>query len=161
MTSSNPWDIPPHPINGDADENATYASIGRALSQWEIFELHLSWLFRSIINVKGWPIPAERAYGSIATSRGRISMLQEAAKAFAFGYKADGIQKDIKKLLDRATNYSARRNEIAHGIVREYKHAVYHDGHGNGFVLAPPVYSTSKNERNYSAPSPTNAGISP
>jgi hypothetical protein len=32
---SSPWNIPPLPQEGDEDEDATYAGVGRVISRWE------------------------------------------------------------------------------------------------------------------------------
>jgi len=44
----NPWDIPPFPTSGDMKEDTVYASVGRALSSWELFECRLSRIFSGL-----------------------------------------------------------------------------------------------------------------
>jgi hypothetical protein len=46
---ANPWDIPPPPQVGDASEDITFASVGRALTRWEEFELMLASLFSTLV----------------------------------------------------------------------------------------------------------------
>jgi hypothetical protein len=45
----NPWDRPPLPSAGNADPNDIYIGVGRVLSQWEIVELQLGYLYTAFI----------------------------------------------------------------------------------------------------------------
>jgi hypothetical protein len=144
----NPWEIPPFPTKGDDNECITFESVGRALTAWENFETRLFWLYVAILGVSGWTVPAERAYGAIATSRGRVDMLRAAGSAYLFEYrtpeeKSDELKQDLATLLNRAGDYASRRNEIAHGVVWKYSDAYIYEPR-DGYVLSPPPYSTNK-----------------
>jgi hypothetical protein len=112
-----PWDVPPFPDKGDPKPDMTYAAVGRALSQWEKFEGELSELFAVFAGGVPTSLPAVRAYGSIQTFRGRADMIEAAAEGFFVVFPNDDLAGRIGKLLERARNYSPRRNEIAHGVV--------------------------------------------
>lgn len=92
-------------------------------------------------------------------------MLEAAAEAYFFLYPdAAPIQKLLKDFLDEAGSFSARRNEIAHGIVQENtapivsKHIEHHIAflgtsipkihpkYPLGFVLRPMDYTTNKTQ---------------
>lgn len=143
--SNNPWDVLPPPSTGDTDRNIAYASVGRALSQWEMFELHLSHFFCELIGDGSYySLPARRAYGSVVTFRGRLDMIREAARSFTFAYDLPRDMEDIGRLLEEIAKFGARRNEIAHGIVSRYEDVFWSELLGTGYVLVPPIYSTSK-----------------
>jgi hypothetical protein len=42
---ANPWDIPPPPVEGDAERDITFTAVGQALTTWEEFELQFSNIF--------------------------------------------------------------------------------------------------------------------
>lgn len=114
-----PWDAPPPPEKGDEDSDVLYAAIGRALSEWEHLEEELARIFSSLV-VGGEGTAAERSYGAVATFRGRMDMIEAAAEAFFFLYPDDrsSLGNDLHVLITSARSFGARRNEIAHGIVR-------------------------------------------
>jgi hypothetical protein len=68
----NPWDIPPFPTIGDMEEDTVYASVGRALSSWELFECRLSRIFSGLTGRINGTSPAMRAYGAVLTFRAAI-----------------------------------------------------------------------------------------
>jgi len=113
-----PWDVPPTPKTGDADPDTTYAAVGRALSQWELFEGNFSQLFAIFIgHAPSAILTAVRAYGTIQTFRGRADMVEGAAELFFLLYSNDDLRNRIADLIKIARNYAGRRNEIAHGVV--------------------------------------------
>jgi hypothetical protein len=147
MSTPNPWDIPPRPENGDASEEFIFASVGYALTRWEILESWLARLYAITINVRGWEVPAERAFGIVATSRTRVDMISEAAAAVFLEFPDAEAQARLRRFLTTVGNYAGRRNDIAHGVVMPYRGAMApFDGYGTGFVLAPARYMTRKQE---------------
>ena len=155
MTSSNPWEQAQIPRGGDATEDAVFVSIGRALSQWEYFEMWFAQIFSVCVSDNQGidsGLPAQRAYGAIMTYRGRADMVKAAFAAFMnnkLRYEpetdkalAKQISDEFSALVNRSNKYSPRRNEIAHGFVQEWI-----DGCGDscGFALFPTSYSTNKN----------------
>jgi hypothetical protein len=119
---SNSWDIPDFPIKGDATEDVTFASVGRALSRWEEFETRLASLFGvfmgTLIDTHETNARAAiRAYGSVASFRGKAEMLEQAAELWFDEHPSEELEKKLRDLLRLASRYAARRNDIAHGIV--------------------------------------------
>jgi hypothetical protein len=148
MPVPNPWNVPAPPNTGDADINVTYASVGRALSNWEQFESHLAVVFARLIGIGSITRPAERAYGSVRTFEGRVEMITYAAEShfdlFGGPNSMKAVQSVLKGLLKTARQDACpRRNEIAHGVVQEYGKFV-HVADASGFVLGPSDYMTNK-----------------
>ena len=73
------WDRRPWPKEGDKDIATLYASIGRALSQWERFDGTLSLLFATMVAGEG-TLAARRAYSAVRTFEGRMEMLRAASE---------------------------------------------------------------------------------
>ena len=155
-----PWDVPPYPIRGDAQAETTYAAVGHALSCWEIFERILSLIFASIVGGREDNLPALRAYGAIATFRGRAEMIGAAAEAYFAAYPNPGGEELIKKLLSDAINFSNRRNEIAHGFVNGWRpeDAPPSDA---GWVSMPFHYSPRKSKFDRSKVAPQSMPVRP
>jgi hypothetical protein len=119
MNPNDIWAIPPLPDKGDPEENITYASVGRALSAWELFETDLAFLFAFFIVPAHDSEAARRAYGSIVSFNGRADALKSAAATYFrnFPYKDSTAFDDLMNIASRA---APRRNEIAHGVLRPY-----------------------------------------
>lgn len=96
-------------------------------------------------------LPARRAYGSVIAFQGRSAMVQAAVEGYLnaasqFEERAkhvpiDELSKEFREVLNLSRKYSARRNEIAHGYVREW--SIKNDD-PNGYALFPTTYSTNK-----------------
>ncbi|MDE2104322.1 MAG: hypothetical protein KGL39_44200 [Patescibacteria group bacterium] len=110
------WDRRPWPLKGDTDLNVIYASIGRALSQWERYEGVLSLLFSELVagqESEG----ARRAYSAVRTFEGRAEMLRAASEAWFADAPDAELLEAFKDVLRNALSFSQRRNDIAHGVV--------------------------------------------
>src|SRR5262249_42861906 len=91
-------------------------------------------------------LSALRAYGSITTFRGRAEMLQSSSEVYFIYNQDEALENEITAILKLANSHlSARRNEIAHGIVQPY-FTPLSDGTmtPSGFVLYPAYYATRK-----------------
>jgi hypothetical protein len=144
---TNPWDIPP-PEVGDASEDITFASVGRALTRWEEFEVMFAQLFSTLVSKEDHSAAAMRAYGSVITFRGRAEMVRAAAEVHFMLFPNTDLQKTFKAFYNQVINHaSARRNEIAHGIVRPFA-SVVNGQFTRSFMLFPPYYAANKNEIN-------------
>lgn len=149
-----PWDPPPIPVKGDPDIETVYAAIGTALSAWEGLEEQLANIFAALVAPDGIQLPAQRAYGSILTFRGRGELITAAAGAVFFLFPNTGLRTSIKNLLDEASQFAARRNEIAHGKVVPFyvpQSGLFglpmtHHARRAGYVLQPSGYATNKRE---------------
>ena len=138
---ANPWDVPPLPPYGDWSEVEIYASVGRALSQWELFEIAFADLFAAFLTPSTYSLPAQRAYGSIVTSRGRVEMVRAAGTAYFAAMPSKEHELAFDDTCKAVRNFGARRNEIAHGIVSAYSAT---DGPVRGLALVPPRYASNK-----------------
>jgi hypothetical protein len=148
------WDRPVLPTTGDADQDTTFAAIGRALSAWEALEGALGHIFAATLGVPWYSeMPTLRAYGAVASFSGRADMLNAAIEASFFGKTAVAdrmVKAGLERLIERAIGFSGRRNDIAHGVVGEHPH--YYSGTGAlfsgpqtlGFVLLPSYFATGK-----------------
>jgi hypothetical protein len=74
---SNPWERPPLSSAGNANPSDLYIGVGRVLSQWEIVELQLGYLYTAfVLKYQNWEAVIE--YGRGPTFKGR----SDAAKHF-------------------------------------------------------------------------------
>jgi hypothetical protein len=145
----NPWDIPPQPDRGDVDENALFAEIGKALTEWEQVDAACAELFAVFVSVARSSIhhdPAIRAYGTVVSYRGRCEMLRAAADAYFHHRKKKraAFEKRLHSLINECQAFSDRRNEIVHGHV-----SVAFDMRGGGsrnigHYLLPSQYNPRK-----------------
>jgi hypothetical protein len=149
----NPWDQASTPDEGDASEEITFLSVGRALTQWEKFEQNFAHIFQvCVTGATGlYALPATRAYGATISFQGRLAVLDAAVDAFVTiaSYhdeldqtRVQAITRDFRALKNLASKYSPRRNEIAHGYVRKWWSLP--PGEHNGYALFPTSYSTNK-----------------
>ncbi|HEX4113168.1 MAG TPA: hypothetical protein VH020_11585 [Stellaceae bacterium] len=150
----NPWDIL-EPEGAENDPAKLYASVGHALSAWEWMEQQFAHFFGFFCG-EADTLPARRAYGAVVTFRGRADMMRAAASAFFYQRPKHEMKERFEDLLNRACNFSPRRNEIAHGIVAVvyYEMADSEDFKSKDllkimeaarWLLAPPEYATNKN----------------
>jgi hypothetical protein len=111
-----PWDSPPLPSEGDANIELTYAGVGRVMSEWEGVEVTLSHLYTHFI---GKPFQAEamQEYGISRTFQDRFMTLEKAVGLFC----DQSAEADFDSFLGEIKGYAARRNDIAHGIVRPWE----------------------------------------
>lgn len=153
---SNPWDIPPWPPSGDLEQDTLFRAVGASLTEWETVESSLARFFGFLVSPRKSSLPAERAYGSIATARGRLDMLEAALAAFfevEEKHDTDGIDEFLNHAIRCCRGLGGRRNDIAHGVVLPYAHLTYMLGSRvlgfeevrPGFCLAPAEYNTNKN----------------
>jgi hypothetical protein len=140
--TKNAWDRPdPMPGKGNKGPEAVYAAVGEALSIWETVEEHLAHIFSVLIGLRRPSTAAVRAYGSLTTFRGKSEMIAAAAEVYFHDHPDEGLQQKFNDALKAAIGFSARRNEIAHGIVQQLKKA---PNQSLGFFLRPPFYNSSK-----------------
>jgi hypothetical protein len=151
--------------------------MSQTLTAWEEFEHNFAYLFSAFVGTDTDELPASRAYGAVLTFKGRAEMVGAAAEAFFFLVPVDpvaaqtqqtlrndilgapGSAKGIRKttgLIDEATQLAGRRNEIAHGIVRQLWHPnlgalntlAFNESNATswGFAVVPSAYATNKNK---------------
>jgi hypothetical protein len=139
----NPFDRPEKfPERGDEDVMSTYAAIGIALTKWEIAENAFAHLFGTLVSPTKLSFPAERAYGSVQSARGRKDLILSAAEVFFRNFPEQESDKELKKLMADYDRAGARRNEFAHGIVAAHVWQGRHDF--TGYYLGPSFWNTNK-----------------
>lgn len=131
--SNNPWDALPRPQTGTPDLDVLYAAVGRALSQWEVLESNLARIFQLLCNASE---AAAVAYGAVSSFTGRCDMLEAAFRCYSGKKKFARLP----KLLGEIKKFSARRNDIAHGVAIESTRNKV----AEGYLLVPSFYNSRK-----------------
>ena len=122
--------------SGDDSPDNLWRAVGLALTSYEDLEEELAELFRFFIESNSKA--ALRAYG---VSSGRQNLLTEASKEFF--NRRNGYISDIDEFNSILKHYSCAasfRNEIAHGIVRNFR-LNDSDTAGKWFLVAPSYNS--------------------
>lgn len=147
---SNPWDVPPIPNRGDDNDDVTYAGVGCVMSRWEAVEVELAHLYTIFVN-RPHEADAIKAYGTGRIFAERLASLREAAELYFVASPDQAVEGAARDLLDRVRRYSDRRNEVAHGIVRQMswvrgvRENLAQDVVGKfQFCLVPPHYTYRK-----------------
>jgi hypothetical protein len=129
-------------FTGKGDDTAAeiYHAVGVASSTWEVFELALMELFLLLTGSNR--DAGGRAYGTIASFRGRADAIVAAAEAHHYKRRNPGGLRRLKKFMNEASNLATSRNEIVHGIVndlfaRQWTRHV-------GFAVMPAHYMSRK-----------------
>jgi hypothetical protein len=138
---ANPWDIPALPSLGEMSTETIFTAVGRALSQWEYFEGYLGEVYCYLIGSPSQTSPAMRSYGSVTVNSTRTEMIKSAANAYFITNNIPQLT-ELNAMLNKARNFSARRNDIAHGIVQPFAQP-------NGlapqtFALVPSRHATKR-----------------
>ena len=115
-----PWDFIEPSALGDLDKNATYAGVGRVLSEWGKIEVGLSYLY-AILSGRPREGAAIREYGSKSIFSQRADDLCRIGRSYFVSNPDQKAEAEFDKLLRAARHFSARRNDVAHGIVRHLK----------------------------------------
>lgn len=145
--TTKPFARPAPPSKGDLTPDMIFLAVGRALSEWETTEQIFARLYGIIVAPDDpFPYPAERAYGSIATARGRKEMIAEAAKALFSRHPHPTLPKQLDAVLKAYSDAGAWRNEIAHGLVTFTR--LTHDakGYSPEYVLVPSMWNSNKRD---------------
>ena len=112
----NPWDAFPFPLKGDQDPEKTYAGVGHVMSEWESVEFNLARVYGVFVGGDAGG-KALQEYGAPRIFASRLKALEQAAEAFFFRRCDQNIEGEFHLLTLRASGFSARRNDVAHGIV--------------------------------------------
>jgi len=136
-----PWDPHPLPVMGDSDPASIFTAVGRALTEWNSFESHLSLLFAHFIALDAESIAAKRAFGAVRTFEARLDMLRAVAEAYFAHFPNDTISRRLYNLVKTEwRNFGARRNEIAHGLVQPWLWRVEAIGSDKTTYCLVPMY---------------------
>jgi hypothetical protein len=129
------WERPEPKSRGDDNEETIYIAQGRSLHRWEMLESFFAIFFGYLVQSQS--LAARRAYGSIASARGRRDAIRAAAEIFFINHavsKQD--QERFDKLMRHFESASGRRNEIAHSVLMNVADL--------GWFILPPEYNTNK-----------------
>lgn len=141
---TNAWDRPPAPRKGDTIDTATYVGVGRVVSRWESVEFDLSRLYSLFVGDSDGP--AMQTYGEPSIFRDRLARLDEGADRYFAARPSQEHEGTLAALRSNAEGFSARRNEIAHGIVFNLRGLSYFDnmfgpGESEQYAVIPPLYA--------------------
>lgn len=128
---------------GDSDADATFRAVGLALTNWELAETDLATLFSMLSGATdvGAFNAIRRAFGAIESSAGRRKAIEAAAEIyFSHDWKDSAVSGPFNGLMAAFRDASARRDEIAHGIV----HALSVNNEQLGCFLYPAEYNTQR-----------------
>lgn len=130
---------------GDRVPDDLAKAVGYTLTLWEQVDEYLAMIFGLLVQSKH--SAAEAAYGTINGFGQRCSMIREAAKKALPPPSA--LLTDLMSTLADIEALSAKRNNVAHGIISQYLvHWKTSDRKprpkASGFFLVPPRYNTRK-----------------
>jgi hypothetical protein len=139
-------EAPNRPANSETAVNlrdALYVAVGHVLSAWELLETLLAGEFQRLIGTDR--ISAMRAWGAVASSKGRVDLLIAAANIELSGHELARF----KCCMDDINRLGNCRNLVAHGMVyyRNNEKWVSDDVRlptAGPFVLAPAFYNTNR-----------------
>jgi hypothetical protein len=128
-----PWDVAPTALSGDSDVGKIYHAVGVALSRWEILEVALAYLHRTILQARHGPTVT--AYRKAGPGPPRLRLLRGALEAQGASIPGP-LLAEIAAFLDREiAPLAERRNEIAQGTAVQS---------ANGHYLMAPGYTPRK-----------------
>jgi hypothetical protein len=117
----NPWYRPPLARQGNRSDRVLFESIGRTLNAWEQIESELAHLYSAFLTGDRFDMSANLAYGEPNTIPLRLAKLHRVAKPHWVQHPSQEIEAEFERLSDLVDRYSARRNDIAHGIARPFQ----------------------------------------
>jgi hypothetical protein len=137
-THINPFEHQPNRLAvGDSNPVAICCAIGSTLTTWEMTEVAYSYLFNMIVRPRHSSPAIRRAYGSIVSPRGRREAIEAAAEVFFQKFPNAGLEHELSEFIGIHRNASARRNEIAHGVIVS--------AHAASWYLEANEYSDKRN----------------
>lgn len=136
---SNPWDVPPWPTRGDEDAERTHAGIGGVVSVWSIIENELARLYTVYVD-RYDDLSAQLEFGDEPYFRKRYLKLEDAAARYFMRKPHQAAEGYLSRISDLLSGFSARRNEIAHGIVSRVEQMGYFRDHLDPEVRGRPNY---------------------
>jgi hypothetical protein len=134
------WQRPQFKDEGDDNPDPLWYAIGVTATSWESLEESFAKLFRVFVESRS--SAADRAYGAIASARGRRDALDAASEVFFTLHNVEDIwQREYKLLMRHFALAGGVRNEIVHGVLVYFG---FTRGPGAGNFLVPAGYNTRK-----------------
>lgn len=134
------WDRPGLNNAGARTADEIYIWVGRALTVWENTEFSFAKIYGLLFGNNS--AAAERSYGVVTSTKTKKEMLKQAALFFADTRGDSFPTEDFSRLLEYYDQASARRNDIAHGVVM----SISLDSETQGYFLVPSSYISKANE---------------
>jgi hypothetical protein len=140
------WNRPEPSTKGDATPADIYVCVGHALSAWETVEEALATLcmiFSGLREDADKNAAFRRLFGSIESSGNRRNAIKAAAEVYFWKRDDDDVMWDkLDDLLENVGKASRRRDDIAHGVVNEFR-----TGESSaGCFLLPSRYNSGRNK---------------
>jgi hypothetical protein len=114
----NPWDPPPFPKRGNNSQATLFSAIGRALTTWEELESFLSNLYSSLCEKSAYDEKANFVYGQFASVNRRMDELNRVGSSYFTKRPNQNFEGELCSIIRDVNGWSARRNDVAHGVVR-------------------------------------------
>jgi hypothetical protein len=139
-----PWERPSLVLEGDQHPDQTHLAVGHVLSGWEGVEIQLGYMYASAVGKRDdcWTL---LEYGESSAFRGRFRVLEEALGKLFIKRPNQEVEGRVMPFVTKADNFSRRRNEVAHGIVRNHQWARWrippNPDDPTGWFLLPAHYA--------------------
>lgn len=115
-----PWDyVEPLTSEGDADYNDILRGVGLVLHEWSLVEIALSHL-QAILDGNPRDGAAIQAYGMGRVFSSRLEGFKQIASTYFIKNCDQHREAELCGLVLQARNFSIRRNEVAHGVLRDF-----------------------------------------
>lgn len=164
----NEWDRPYTPWfrDGDDDIRVVFAAVGEALTAWEELESFVANLFASLTGSANQMHlgPAIRAFGVVNSAKMRAQMLTLAAEAFFRNLTlffdddpSDAVvaaSTEIRNVIKAYGGWSDRRNDVAHGVVRDADNPGDEEFETPGAPVTHLLYPSESNTKKWPALEP-------
>lgn len=144
-----PWDAPNSFDRGDSDYNDVLSSVGRVMSCWENVEFALARVYSCLCGDPDGP--SVQQYGVVQVFSARLQSSAEAACRYFIAHPDQMAEGDLFELRRHALAASARRNDVAHGIVFQVDALTHFRNqipvnllNRPHFALIPPLYLLRK-----------------
>jgi hypothetical protein len=124
---SEPWDRPLIPKRGNVSQRVLFESVGRALMAWEEVEASLAHIYSALTRGTRFHAQANREYGIPDNFAQRLRGLEVKACRYFVHNPCQKTEGEFSEVVRLAVAYSARRNDIAHGVTR-YIHWIVNPG---------------------------------
>ena len=111
-----PWDNPELPSEADENIDLVYNGVGRVTSEWEGIEVGFSRIY-SFFSQSPDEYAAFAKYGEGNIFQTRMNALVAIGDAYFINHRNQELEGEFHRLSTLASDYSKRRNDIAHGIV--------------------------------------------
>jgi hypothetical protein len=145
------WDAATYDVSrtGDINPDAVYQAVGIALTAWESVEEALQSLFLKLCkaNDAGSFNLLSKLFGAVESSGTRRNLLKVAAGSYFENYRHIGeLFAEYNKIHNALSWAAARRDELAHGVVKGVRTHSSEGHQDSGFFLIASAYNHRTND---------------